>query len=168
MLINSVPKAIHGLVYSDICPDDRQNFESLSRMMQPKVSNALAKYIIGSEATIEYLRICNEITSSLMDPHLSPEERLLRIWRSTFFLRAWRLFIRNTDGLYSDKNFITANAYACIELNAHNLIVLMKKFREIGLDEMFVPTVFNSQPCEQTLRKMRSMGTMNFTKVNFT
>lgn len=29
MLINCVPKAVHGLVYSDICPDDRQNYGSL-------------------------------------------------------------------------------------------------------------------------------------------
>lgn len=168
MLINLIPKSIHGLVYSDICPNDRQNFDSLRRIMLPKVRDALAKYIIDSEGTIEYIRICDEITSSLMDVDLPPEERLFRIWRSTFFLRAWRLFIKNTDGLNNDDNFITPNAYACIELNAQNLIVLINKFRDAGLDEFFVPTVFNSQACEQTFRRMRSMGTMNFTKVNFT
>lgn len=168
MLINLVPKSIHGLVYSDICPDDRQNFDSLRRVMQPKVRDALAKYIIGSEGTIEYIRLCHEITSSLVDANMPPLKRLFSLWRSTFFLRAWRLFIRESDNLDLDNNFITANAYACIELNAQNLMILMKKFRDIGLDEFFVPTVFNSQACEHTFRKIRSMGTMNFTKVNFT
>lgn len=168
MLINMIPKSIHGLVYSDICPDDRQNFDSLRRVMEPKVRNSLAKYIVGSEGTIEYIRICHEITSSLMDANMPPEERLFRIWRPTFFLRAWRLFLKKSDCLNFDNNFITANAYGCIELNAQNLIILIKKFRDIELDEYFVPTVFNSQACEQTFRKIRSMGTMNFTKVNFT
>lgn len=168
MLINIIAKSIHGLVYSDICPDDRQNFDSLRRVMQPKVRDALAKYVVGSEATIEYIRLCHEITSSLVDVNMPPLERLSLIWRSTFFLRAWRLFIKKSDSLDLDSNFITANAYACVELNAQNLIILMKKFREIGLDEFFVPTVFNSQACEETFRKIRSMGTMNFTKVNFT
>lgn len=168
MLINIIAKSIHGLVYSDICPDDRQNFDSLRRVMQPKVRDALAKYVVGSEATIEYIRLCHEITSSLVDVNMPPLERLSLIWRSTFLLRAWRLFIKKSDSLDLDSNFITANAYACVELNAQNLIILMKKFREIGLDEFFVPTVFNSQACEETFRKIRSMGTMNFTKVNFT
>lgn len=58
--------------------------------------------------------------------------------------------------------------HACIELNAQNLLILVKKFRNEGMDEFFLPTIFNSQACEETFRKMRSMGTMNFTKVNFT
>lgn len=145
MLINLIPKSIHGLVYSDICPDDRQNFDSLRRIMLPKVRDSLAKYIVGSEGTIEYIRICHEITSSLMDTDVSPEDRLFRTWRSTFFLRAWRSNIKKSDDLNFDNNFITANAYACIELNAQNLIILIKKFRDNRLDEFFVPTVFNSQ-----------------------
>lgn len=36
------------------------------------------------------------------------------------------------------------------------------------MDEFFLPSIFNSQPCEETFRKMRSMGTVNFTRINFT
>lgn len=44
----------------------------------------------------------------------------------------------------------------------------MKKFRDENLSKFFHPTIFNSQPCEETFRELRSMGTINFTKVNFT
>lgn len=170
ILINSMPKAVHGLVYSDICPDDRQNYNSLEKVMQPRVWEALAKYVLGSEGTIEFIRICHEVTSSLYNDDLTPLERLSRIWRSTYFLRAWRLWIKHAAerGVNLDRNFISRNAYQCIELNAKNLIILVKKFRDEGLTQFFHPTLFNSQPCEETFRKLRSMGTLNFTKVNFT
>lgn len=85
-----------------------------------------------------------------------------------FFLRACRLHIIKTDNLTLENNFITTNAYSCIENNAQNLIILIRKFRNNGLTEMFLPTLFNSQPCEENFRKLRSMGSMNYTKINFT
>lgn len=114
MLINVVPKSVHGLVYSDICPDDRQNFDSLDRIMQPKIRDALGQHIIGSEGTIEYIRICSEITASLLEDDMLPLDRIFNLWRSTYFLRAWRLFVEKTNGLDFDCCFITANAYACM------------------------------------------------------
>lgn len=170
ILINSVPKAVHSLVYSDICPEDRQNFDSLRKIMRPNVREALAKYVLGSEGTIEFIRICDEITSSLYDDDLSPLERLHRIFRSTYFLRAWRHSIKQSknNGLNLDDNFITRNAYQCVELNAKNLLILIRKFRDENLSKYFHPTIFNSQPCEETFRELRSLGTINFTKVNFT
>lgn len=172
ILLNTVSKDVHGLVYSDICPDDRQNYDSLQRIMQPKVRQALFDHVIGSEGTIEYIRLCHEITSSLYENDLPPLERIFRIWRATFFLRACRLFLVQSNENYEkfevSQNFITQNAYACIELNAKNLIILMKRLRDAEMCEFFLPVLFNSQPCEETFRKMRSMGTTNFTKINFT
>lgn len=168
MLLNLVPKDVHGLVYSDICPDDRQNFGSLSKIMDPRVRKALAEHIVDSEATIEYIRICSDITTSLYKVDLPPLERIFLSWRVTYFLRAWRIFITQTEGLTLENNFITTNAYSCIELNSQNLVTLIKKFRDENMDKFFLPSIFNSQPCEETFRKMRSMGTVNYTKINFT
>lgn len=86
ILLNSVLKDVHGLVYSDICTDDRQNYDSLKKITQSNVREALHEHIFDSEATVEYIRICSEITSSLYEADLSPIERIVRIWRSTFFL----------------------------------------------------------------------------------
>lgn len=168
ILLNQVSKDEHGLTYSVVCPDDRQNYDSLVRTMHPNVREALSKYVNSSEATIEYIHICSEVTSSLYEEDLPPLERLFRLWRSTYFLRAWRWNLTKvaTDNISS--HFVTRNAYACIELNTKNLIVLIKKLRDNDLSELFLPTLFNSQPCEETFRKMRSMGTLNFTKINFT
>lgn len=49
ILINSVQKAVHGLVYLDICPDNCQNYNSLEILMEPSVREALAAYVLGSE-----------------------------------------------------------------------------------------------------------------------
>lgn len=168
MLLNLVQKDIHGLVYSDICPDDRQNYASLEKIMQPRVRQALKSHVIGSEGTIEYIRICDEITSSLYECDLAPLERVYRLWRSTFFLRACRIHINTSGHLEIANNFISPNAYKCIELNAKNLIVLMRKLRDEGLSEYFIPSIFNSQACEEFFRKLRSLGTTNYTKTNFT
>lgn len=115
MLINLISKDIHRLVYSDICPDDRQNFASLEKVMQPKVRAAREKYIVGSEGTLNYIRICHEIVSSLYDDDLKPLDRIFLNYRSTFFLRAWRLHITRTtdDNITLSSNFITSNAYMC-------------------------------------------------------
>lgn len=172
ILLNLVSKDVHGLVYSDICPDDRQNYDSLKKIMQSNVREALHEHIFDSEATVEYIRICSEITSSLYEGDLSPIERIIRIWRATFFLRVWRMSVmhgeESSKGLKISENFITQNAYACIELNARNLVILIKRFRNQNLGNFFIPTLFNSQPCEETFRKLRSMGTINYTKINFT
>lgn len=124
ILLNLLPKDAHGLVYSDICPNDRQKFFSLEKIMQPRVRDALSKHVIGSEGTINYIRICHEVTSSLIEADLSPVERVFRLWRATFFVRAWLLSIDRSNGnLNVSDSFITTNAYQCIELNAENLII---------------------------------------------
>lgn len=73
-------------------------------------------------------------------------------------------YIRSTN---LNDSFITSNCYTCIEINAHNLIQLIRKLRHDKTPELFVPTLFNSQMNEETFRQVRSMGTVNYTKVNF-
>lgn len=170
ILINCVEKDVHGLVISDICVEDRQNYKSLEKIMDSKVVNALSEHILQSEATIMYLKLCSEITSSFIDINLSPLERIYRIFHATYFIRIWRAWlIKNSkEKEYSIlENFISANAYTCIELNAHNLVRLIRRLRSMELEELFLPFLFSSQPCEEMFRQLRSMGTVNFTKINF-
>ncbi|XP_031623022.1 uncharacterized protein LOC116340587 [Contarinia nasturtii] len=176
MLINKVGKGVHGLVMKDICGDDRQNYNALKQIMKPEVTEALAEHIIDSEATIMYIKICHEISSALYEEGHLPLQRVYLIWHATFFLRAWKKWIQNSRSSIAKKgeyytvgdNFLTRNCYGCIEINANNLISLMQTFRDRNMDELFLVTLFNSQPCEEFFRQLRSMGTINFTKVNFT
>lgn len=167
ILLNSVSKEIHGLVLNDICPEDRQNFGSLQKLMHPRVTKSLETHILGSEATVKYLWICDQITSSFLSDELKPIDRIHRIWTALYYLRAWRAWLKKSNYVLSE-NFITANAYACVEINAHGLISAIQKLRSINKPELFLSNFFASQPCEHIFRQMRSMGSANYTKINFT
>lgn len=115
VLINNVSKDFHGLVMKDICPDDRQNYGLLEKIMLPRVRDALKTYVAGSEGTIAYVKLCANITSSLCDVDIPPLERIYRIWYATYFLRAWRKWINpgssSPSAHYTLKdNFISSNA----------------------------------------------------------
>lgn len=168
MLLLKVPKDIHGLTYSDISPDDRQNFGSLKKVMESRVIEALKVYVIDSEATVEFITICNNAVSSFLDRNLTPTERIYRIWNALFLLRIWRKSIQKSNIYQLDSNFITSNAFECIEINAIGLLKLIVSLRERNQPEMFIPYKFDSQPCEETFRHLRSMSSMNWTKINFT
>lgn len=172
LLINNVSKDLHGLVMKDICPDDRQNYGSLEKIMLPRVRDALKTNIAGSEGTIAFIRLCANVTSSLCDDDIQPLDRIYRLWFATYVLRAWRKWIikeQSSSFHYTLRdNFISSNAYLCIEINAANLIFLTRTFREHNMEKLFLPSLFNSQPNEEIFRQFRSMGTVNYTKINFT
>lgn len=166
-LLRKVPKEIHGIVRSDIMPQDRQNFSALQKQMEDRILNVLQENVIGSEGTYMYLFLCKQITSSFLDEDISAIERVYRIWHALFFLRAWRNWLQSTQNDYNLKdNFISRNVFDCIEINAHSLIYLILKLR--NKPEWFHPHLFSSHPCEHQFRHLRSMGTANFTKINFT
>lgn len=91
---------------------------------------------------------------------------IMYIFRTTnFIVRAWRNWCkRNHTNLTKS---ITTNAYICLELNAHAIILLVKECRDNEVPEQFVLSAFSSQPCEQLFRELRSMATSNQTVVNF-
>lgn len=168
ILINKVPKYEHGLTYKDICPDDRQNYASLEKVMEPRVSFALSAYVPGSEGTIAFINLLREITSSLYDDAMNTIDRIYHLFHAIYLMRAWRNWIKDHDSFTISENFVSHNLYSCIELNGANLIKLIKKFRAENMDEYFMPSLFNSQPNEELFRQLRSMGTTNYTKINFT
>lgn len=169
MLLNSVAKEVHGLVQSDIYPEDRQNFRSLEKIMDSRVIRALDNHIPDCKATIMYLKLCKQITSSFVQEDLQPIERIYQIWNALYFLRCWRKWLqasKTRTGNYTlAENFISCNAFTCIEINAHSMIGIIVKLR--STPNMFLPPIFASQPCEEMFRQMRSMGTANYTKINF-
>lgn len=72
LLVQNVPKDIHGITLSDISPDDRQNCRSLEKIMEPRVTQALQMYIIDSGAIVAYSKLCHFATSSFLDEKLNP------------------------------------------------------------------------------------------------
>lgn len=153
-LIENVSKDKHALTESDVNPKDRQNFRSFQKISSEIVCDALKKYVPDSEGTVMYLTLCRKVTSSYMDPSLEPLERIKQIWYSVFVLRAWRSCVLNSEHTLGN-NFITSNAYSCIEINAHNLINSIIKFKSLEIPELFMPPLFSSQQCESFFRQIR-------------
>lgn len=164
-MIKEVPKLAHGLVYSDIAPDDHQNYKSLQKCMNIRVRNALSQFTPDSEATGYYLQLCSEIAFSLMDHDMVPQQRIEMLFHAVYFLRIWKKWMHSSA--YRMQSFITTNAYMCIEVNSANLLKLIRRLRDEGKQELFLPTMFDSQACERAFRMFRSMGSPNFTKINF-
>lgn len=167
ILINVAKKDEHGLVLTDVCPDDRQNYKSFEKITEDRVLQALEKYVPDSESTIYYLKMCKAITKSFIDRSLEPLQRVYMIWHSLYFIRAWRKWIATSANFDVNENFISQNAFTCIELNAYALLHLICKFREAKTPTLFLPGLFSSQPCESTFRQLRSLTTANWTKINF-
>lgn len=166
-LVKNIQKSVHGLSNLDVIPVDRMNFGSFEKIVHERVIDALKQHVSNSEATIKYLNICKDVTSSFLQLDLMPLERIFKIWQRIYFLRIWRCFIMASKTYTLKDNFITSNAYSCIEINARNLIWLIKKFRDQNTPEQFLPTLFDSQSCEKAFGQFRSMGTTHYTKVNF-
>lgn len=166
-LLKVVRKEIHGLVLSDVIPEDRQNYRSFEKLMEERVLNSLEKNVADSQGTIMFLKLCKLIASSFEEVNLKAITRIYNIWYANFFLRCWKKWIKSSKEYSLDQNFITNNAYKCVEVNAHNLIEIVRNLRSNKQEALFLPPLFSSQPCERIFRMMRSLGTVNFTKINF-
>lgn len=126
----------------------------------------MAKEIPNSEGTILYLRVINNVLRAFLDITLKPLERVRKIWFSLFLIRIWKANVIETRAK-SNESFIGPNCYACIEINAHSLILIMLYLKEKILDYLFCVELFSSQPCENIFRIIRSMSTTYSTITNF-
>lgn len=168
VLIQSVRKEVHGIVSSDISPYDKQNFHTFIKVSSDRVLNALAENVPDSEGTVMYLQFTRTVTEAFRDVNLLPLERVRRVWEGLYFFRAWRDWIEKHDEYSKDENFISENAFVCLELNAYGLLHLITKLRDSKQEHLFIPSIFSSQNCEETFRTFRSMTSVNWTKINFT
>lgn len=155
-LMERFPKDRHGLTPSVLNPLDRQNFDSVLRMCNERVTVLLRDNVKNSDGTIQYLQMMRDIISSFMDLNLCPLQRIRKIWYSIFLIRIWRRFIVTNKKYTLKENFMSSNCYACIEINAHELVKCLIHLKKIDKPEYFRPFLFESQPCESMFRQVRS------------
>ena len=85
-----------------------------------------------------------------------------------FFLRYWREYIVQESTKYLlTSNFVSSNAYMCVELNAHALIIFIVTLRDKNQSASFLPWLLGSQCCEKTFRAAQSMTSTFSTIINF-
>ncbi|XP_055308274.1 uncharacterized protein LOC129572356 [Sitodiplosis mosellana] len=168
VLLYMYSKGEHQLTESVLNPADRQNFSSAERMCNERVTALLDFGVENSEATSLYLKMMRDIMSAYMDPNLTPLQRIRRLWYAVFVFRIWRRYIENHKEFTLKDNFLSLNCYACIELNAHSLVLLMVHLKETNQPQLFLPNLFESQQCESTFRQFRSLSSTYSTVVNCT
>ncbi|KAK3930889.1 8-amino-7-oxononanoate synthase [Frankliniella fusca] len=116
-LLNEVSKDQHQLTNSKLDAKDKMNFRAAQKLCDLKVTELLREKIPGSEGTVLYLDMMREVTTVFLDHELQPLDRVFLIWKWIFFLRLWKKWILANGGNSVGHNFITSNAYICIELN---------------------------------------------------
>lgn len=167
-LINRISKDKHQLTQTVLDVNDRQNFESVLRICDRRVTDLLKKHVSDSVATVKVLEITRNIIASFMDPELTPLERVFKMWYSVFLIRLWRNYVITKKSLTLKKNFLTSYCYICIELNAHSLILILLYLRKVNKPHLFMPLVYSSQPCESFYRQIRSFTSTYSTVANCT
>lgn len=167
-LLSMFTKDKHQLTPSTINPSDRQNFKSVLRLCNQRVTTLLKDNIKDSKGTIQFLQIIRDVVDSFMDLKLTPLQRIRKIWYSLFILRMWRDFIQSSKKYTLKDNFLTANCFSCIELNAHSMVLCMLYLKKVNKPELFIPSLFESQPCESIFRQIRSLTSVYSTVTNCT
>lgn len=167
-LLDECQKDTHDLTKTALNPIDKQNFDSVMRICDEKVTELLRFKVPGSDGTIKFLEILKYVIDSYMDKHLSPLERVYKIWYAVFILRMWRSFVASMPGVTLKENFVSSNCYVCIELNAHCLVKYILQLEKVNMPHLFMPHLLGSQPCEDLFRAMRSFTTTYSTVANCT
>lgn len=167
-LMYKLPKDMHEITPSVLTPTDRQNFASVFKICSEKVTILLRQHVKNSEGTAKFLDMTRMILDSYLHPDLAPLERIRKIWYALFMIRIWRQSVIKNKKLTLKQNFMTNNCFACIELNAHSLVHILIRLKQMKLPELFLPTLYSSQPCESTFRQVRSFTSTFSTKVNCT
>lgn len=157
-LIENFTKDQHQLTPTVLNPIDKQNFPSVLRICDDKVTDMLQKHVKDSTGTVTYLKMMRNFIDAYQDKKLKPLERIYKMWYSLFICRMWREYVQNSTRLKIDDNFLSRNCYSCIELNAHSLVSIILYLRERNKSHLFRPEFFESQPCEDIFRRIRSFS----------
>lgn len=137
-LLQHFRKDQHCLTQSTLNPVDRQNYSSAVRMCSDKVIDLLKVKVPNSSGTVAFLMIMRNIIDAFSPNDISPLQRIHKMWYTVFLFQIRRRFICKTNGLKLKNNFITQNAYSCVELNAHNLILIMLHLKNQNLENFFL------------------------------
>lgn len=159
-------KDLHGLRDKDISHKDRQNFDAVLHIV--KASHLLDK-LKDANATKCYIELIGCIVDSYLDKSLDAVKRVEKIWYAVFVLRYWRQWILLHPSFTLKNNFITSNAYMCVEMCAHALVTFLITLRHHFPEQenAFLPWLLGSQTCEATFRAIRSMSSIFSTIINF-
>ena len=126
-------KNVHGLRAKDIDHKDIQNFDAVSHIIR---ASPFLDQLPDAAATKAFIILIQCVIDAYLDKELDP---LSKMWYVIFFVRYWRKWILKQPHYTLQKNFITQNAYMCLELNAHAIILILITLRDSNNDESYLP-----------------------------
>lgn len=153
-VLENVSKDKHCLNAKDLSLKDKMNYVSCEKICSENIRKILEEEVPGSKATVLYLKIMYLFSNAFLSKTLEPLKRVQDAWYCILVLRYWRAWLSSSNYSITD-NFITLNAYVCMELNAHSLVNVMIKLKNAGQTELFLPWLFSSQSCEEFFRYLR-------------
>ena len=168
-VLRNFSKEKHQLTERIVSNKDKQNYSGVGVLLSEEVAECLnqSQTITENFGTVTYLGMMRDIRDSFLDKSLMPSVRLFRIWKSVFFLRIWRRWLKDNGRLEKDY-FVTNNAYVCVEINAHLMYQIISGVIEGSLpNEALRFWLTGSQGCEEIFRLARSMTSTFSTIVNF-
>ncbi|KAL7014186.1 hypothetical protein ACKWTF_015791 [Chironomus riparius] len=163
MLVNhkDISKNDHCLTISDVDSNDstrdKMNTQSTRKICSSNIIDLLRSKMSGSEGTCAYLQLILSIYKAYIEKETDPLNRLYHAYYAVSFIRRWRTDLDNK----SCGDFITSNVWTCVELNFVFLLSLILK--ELG----HIIIIWNSQPCEELFRTLRSLSSFGLTEINF-
>ena len=152
----------------DINHKDKQNYDAVLHITSTSVLTLLSR-IPDAKGTLAFLNVIRCVIDSYLDKRIDAASRVEKAWYAVFFMRYWRQWLLLNPHYTLGNNFITPNAYMCIELNAHSLITFLMTVRDSLPPESlsFLPWMLGSQSCERIFRAARSMSSTFSTVINF-
>lgn len=157
-LCGLVTKDKHRLQERDLLLEDKMNYDAVVRLSRPEIRDLLKQHVEWSEGTVFYLKLMDYTTTSFLDKQMTPLQRIYRIWFAVLSVRYWRYWIMCDKTYPLAKHFFTGNAYQCLELNAHSLVLTELRLQKLKLTELFLPWSFGSQQCETVGEVITSRG----------
>ena len=140
----------HGLRESDLNHKDKQNYDAVLHITSRSVMTLLSQ-IPDANGTSSFLEVIRCVIDSFLDKKLDALSRVKSAWYAVFFVQYWRQWVLLSPHYTLGNNFITLNAYMCIELNAHSLITFLMTVRDsLPPDsKCFLLWMLGSQSCEK-------------------
>ena len=157
----------HGLRERDINHKDKQNYDAVLKITSNSFMTLLSQNP-DAKGTSAFLDVIRCMIDSFLDKTLNVFSRIEKAWYAVFFLRYWHQWLLLNPNYTLGNNFITLNAYICVELNAHALITYLMTVRDSlpPNSRSFVPWMLGSQSCEKMFRTARSMSSTFSTVIN--
>lgn len=107
----------------------RQNFDAVLHITSKSVITLLSQ-VPDARGTSALLQVTRYVIESFLDKKLDALSRVEKAWCAVYFMRYWHQWLLLNPNYTLENNFITQNAYMCIEINAHSLITFLVTVRD--------------------------------------